>query len=777
MVESINKEDIIKYWKFLNHKNQTEIRAIRPRWFECEPKARVKSIFISNAKQLVEEIEKLNGEYNIYIGINERKDRGTGDADVEFITNIGHDIDAHGTGDDGLIVAGQVAMKIIDSCKENGFKEPLIVNSGHGYWVIHHIPPIKNTEENAKKIREFGLRIKKKHEVEFINFDTAVYNPSRIARVAGTINVSEKDNPAMGLLMNNPSGEEDEKLRDAILEIELPKYTPNPLSTNNPSICSFMDYCLTHEIPKGERHRVISRNMAIYISDHPARELLKEQYTKIQGGSEGELDNWLKGIDEKGKDAFPFSIGELVNFTKKYKIPFNWKTTPEYKQFIQEKNAEKNLGAEIEKEKEAVRLNKAIKFFLDKKHLAEQFIKIQPLYYDAAKLWWIWNFNIKCWELCDETDIMNYISENSEADTISSTEKNEILEALKQVSRKNKPLPIPLTWIQFKNFIYDILTGEKIEVSNKYFVTNPIPWEIGELDTTPKMDEIFEQWVGAKNVRTLYEIIAYCLLNGYPIHRIFCFIGAGLNGKSKYLELLRKFVGDNNCCSTELDVLIASRFEVTRLHKKLVCQMGETNFGELSKTSLLKKLSGGDLIGFEYKNKNPFEDINKAKIIISTNNLPSTTDKTIGFYRRWMIIDFPNTFSEKKDILQDIPDWEYENLCLKSCKILKEVLNVREFTNEGTIEERMQKYEERSNFLQEFINTFTREDFNGFITKADFYKKFNGWCKENRHREMSETSVGLSMKKLGISEGRKHFDWLYDGKGGQARIWESISWK
>jgi len=52
-----------------------------------------------------------------------------------------------------------------------------------------------------------------------------------------------------------------------------------------------------------------------------------------------------------------------------------------------------------------------------------------------------------------------------------------------------------------------------------------------------------------------------------------------------------------NVCSTELDSLISSRFEVTRLHKKLVCLMGETNFGEIRKTSILKKLTGKDIIG------------------------------------------------------------------------------------------------------------------------------------------------------------------------------------
>lgn len=205
--------------------------------------------------------------------------------------------------------------------------------------------------------------------------------------------------------------------------------------------------------------------------------------------------------------------------------------------------------------------------------------------------------------------------------------------------------------------------------------------------------------------------------------------------------------------------------------------MGETNFNEMSKTSLLKKLSGGDLIGFEYKNKNPFEEKNYAKIIIATNNLPSTTDKTIGFYRRWMIIDFPNRFSEKKDILMEIPDEEYNSLALRCCVTLKDLLKKRAFTNEGSIEERIEKYESKSNFLEKFLENFTVGSGDGYITKADFYKRFISWCKENRHREMADNSVGIAMKKIGIESGRKHFDWLYDGKGGQARIWKGIKWK
>lgn len=411
---------------------------------------------------------------------------------------------------------------------------------------------------------------------------------------------------------------------------------------------------------------------------------------------------------------------------------------------------------------------------MNKKQIAREILRVQPIYYDSAKNWWLWIYPKWKWQRVDETDILNAVDSATLINTINKTERTEIIEALKQVCRLNEPMQVNPTCIQFKDTIFDIKTGERFKASHEFFVTNPIPYELHEenFEQTPVMDKIFTEWVGEENVKKLYEIIAYCMLPDYPIHRIFCFIGSGMNGKSKYLELLRKFIGQENCCSTELDTLCTSRFEVTRLHKKLVCQMGETNFGEMNKTSMLKKLSGGDLIGFEYKGKDCFEDKNYAKLIIATNNLPSTTDKTIGFYRRWMIIDFPNQFSEAKDILAEIPEEEYNALASKCCFILKELLDRRAFTNEGSVEERMKKYEDHSNPLEKFIKENIEEDVDGYIWKFEFEEKLNAWCKDNRFREMSDVAIGKKMKEMGVNQRL-----IMNAEAGkQWRAWTGIKW-
>jgi P4 family phage/plasmid primase-like protien len=430
------------------------------------------------------------------------------------------------------------------------------------------------------------------------------------------------------------------------------------------------------------------------------------------------------------------------------------------------------------KEEEKSKFSEASKVF-SLKGQSEIFNEIQPVFYDKSGLWWLWNDNIKCWELSDEVDILNMIQKNTGKDVITSKNRQEIINALKQEGRLNIPKSIKKTWIQFKDTIVDVENGEEFKASPEYFVTNPIPWNLHEdrFVNTPIMDRIFEEWVGKEHIKTLYEIMAYVLLPSYPIHRLFCLIGSGMNGKSCFLNLIRKFIGEKNITSTELDTLLSSRFEVTRLYKKLVCIMGETNFSEMNKTSIIKKLTGQDIIGFEYKNKTPFEDINYSKILIATNNLPTTTDKTIGFYRRWLILDFPNQFNEKKDILNDIPEEEYRSLAVKCLGILKELLEKREFTNEGTIEQRQKKYDDHSDPLEKFMKEYTYEDVDGFIWKYEFEKKLNEWCKENRFRQMSEVVIGKKMKEKNVLQEYKQTNWLVDGIQKRYRAWIGVKWK
>jgi len=385
----------------------------------------------------------------------------------------------------------------------------------------------------------------------------------------------------------------------------------------------------------------------------------------------------------------------------------------------------------------------------------KNFIKEQPMFYDRGNIWWMWNKEDTCWEMSDEVDILNRIR-LANHDTVSSKEKAELINALKQVGRENAPEEVTKNWIQFKDKIIDVETGEIFSASPKYFITNPIPFSIGESEDTPTLDKYFKEWVVKEGlqdesyVNTLYEIIAYSCMKKQFLQRMFAFVGSGSNGKGVFLSILKTLLGKKNVCSTELRVLANNQFESSGLYKKQACFMGEVNAEDMENTNLIKKLSGEDDIRYCFKGKTPFTEASSTTCFMNTNAMPNTPDKSKGFYRRFLIIDFPHEFPVGRDIISEIPSEEFENLAKKCVRLCKELLENSKFTNEGTIDERIKKYEDRSNPIIRFIDDYCNEDLENFMILKEFVNNLNNYLKENRLRIVSVKYVAKKLREEGF---------------------------
>lgn len=387
---------------------------------------------------------------------------------------------------------------------------------------------------------------------------------------------------------------------------------------------------------------------------------------------------------------------------------------------------------------------------LDFLNIAEEFLKTNPVHYDQAKMWWAWKNNK--WEIIDDVDILNLVNDALQLQGITnSTIKTQLLDSLKMKARLQEPKKPKKEWIQFGDTIIDIKNKETFTATPKYFFTNPIPHNIGETTETPVMDKLFNEWVGPINSKALYELIAYCCYQSYPIQLLFCLWGNGRNGKSQYMQILQHFIGKENTTSTELDILTTRTFEPFKLFKKLVCTIGETNFGMLSNSSIIKKLTGGDLIGFEKKGKDPFDDYSYAKIIISSNSLPTTEDTSDGFYRRWMIIGFENEFEESgQEVWKQIPESEYASLSKKITMMLPELLKGGRFTGQGTIQERKDRYISVSNPLSLFIKEHCKVDPDAMVLYSQLYAEYVRYLAKHKRRRVKMKEFKAALEDEGF---------------------------
>jgi len=493
-------------------------------------------------------------------------------------------------------------------------------------------------------------------------------------------------------------------------------------------------------------------------------------------------------MTEQSKKSKCYFIEELDNdFYKIENVENGLSTIISMKSVIDRTNAIgliKNIGFEKEvfekiwneimryrQKLETFNINAAMRTFTDYLEMANEFVKRQPIFYTQQKLWWLWDFENYSWKQVDETDLLNKMQQATNGLHLCKPQvKAEIINALKMKGRLNVPNPAKNSWIQFKNKIIDIKTNEEFEVSPRFFVTNSIPWKLGSSENTPTIDKLFHDWVEEKYVRTLYEIIAFSMLPYYALHRVFCLNGEGRNGKSTFLKLLTNFLGSSNVCSSDFDTLVNRPFEAAKLYKKLVCIMGEINSSIFRRTSLFKKLTGEDMIGFEFKGKDSFDDKNYAKLIIATNKLPESTDKTIGFFSRWLIIDFNNIFTENPHLLDIVPNEEYENLAFKSIKILKEVLSKGKFTNEGDLTERELRYEERATPFKDFIKKRCEiSDANAKVPFWEIYEEYCDYLNMRNFRTVSKRELSNLLKNRGYEIKREHYT-KNDGSDSTMRI-------
>lgn len=381
--------------------------------------------------------------------------------------------------------------------------------------------------------------------------------------------------------------------------------------------------------------------------------------------------------------------------------------------------------------------------------MVQELQKIIPIHFDESRNFWAWQPIEKYYKRIDKTDIINRTSKETGEYVVDSTMYAEVIRAAEITGRDRQLKEVNKNWVHCKDYVFDISTKNQFEATPEYFYPAPIPHKIGLDEATPTIDKLFKDWMG-EDATKLYEICAYCLIDAYPIHRMFILFGRGRNGKGQFLNFLERFIGEENTISTDLELLCESRFESSKLYKKKLATIGETDFNAIKNTGKLKMLTGDDKIGGEFKGKELFNFHNTAKIVIASNGLPESMDKSDGFNSRCVILEFKNQFDEGKSIIESIPEIEYENMLLKCLNMLPRLLERGRFTNEGTIEEKAQKYEKLSNPFPVFKEKELIEDINADCPVWVIKELYEAYCVKNGYRKLGNREFTQQLKKEGF---------------------------
>lgn len=348
--------------------------------------------------------------------------------------------------------------------------------------------------------------------------------------------------------------------------------------------------------------------------------------------------------------------------------------------------------------------------------------------------------------------------------------------------------------IPVKNGILNVVTLklDKFNPNKIFFAKLPVEYKAGAKCIL--IDKFLSDILRDKeDIIVAEEIAGYGLYKENFLESAVMLSAAGRNGKGKYIVLLKKLYGEKNVCSITLGRLNEESFSLSEMFGKLANLAGDFTTNVIKDTGIIKSIVGRDMIGAKRKFLRDIFFVPYTKQIFACNELPKVYDQTLGFWSKWILLDFPYTFIDKEeydklpedqkngfkvkdpDIIERITtDEEMSGFLNKALEGLHRLLKNKRFSTTKGVKEVKDEWIRKSDSCMAFCMDCLEEDTNGIITTNEVKKRFSKYCRDNRVRGASEMTIGITLDKM--FSVIKLFPTNFGNNTGEY-AWQGIKWK
>lgn len=336
--------------------------------------------------------------------------------------------------------------------------------------------------------------------------------------------------------------------------------------------------------------------------------------------------------------------------------------------------------------------------------------------------------------------------------TLSRAKRNEVYEYIKLLVFDDNT-PAPANYIAFNNGIYDIDSNSLLQFSPDILITNKIPYDYNPNAYFELLDKTLDKLAcNDSSIRvSLEEMAGYTMYRRNELRKAFILIGDKANGKSTYLAIIQKMLGEDNVSALDLKEL-CERFKPAELYRKLANIGDDIADDFIPDTAIFKKLVSGDRITAERKGQDPFTFNNYSKMIFSANNMPRVKDKTGAVISRLIILPFKATFTKEdpdyrpfiKYELQEKESIEY--MIKLGIDALKKVLERKEFTLGDQAKKQLEEYDELNNPIITFYAEYDADNMRREPINV-IYSSYKEFCLVNNFTPISRIEFSRQTTK------------------------------
>lgn len=365
----------------------------------------------------------------------------------------------------------------------------------------------------------------------------------------------------------------------------------------------------------------------------------------------------------------------------------------------------------------------------------------------------------------------------------------EVLEIVKDsLYRKDQIVNVNPKLINIKNGLLDVETFELLPHTPELIYTYQINANYNPSATCPNFEQFLKEILVKEDtlepdyqlIRLIQQFMGYCLYLKIPFHECVMFYGSGRNGKSTLVfvvsELFKKLTSQ-----VHFEDIGEDRFATSDMAGKLVNISAEFSANAKLSDGHIKGIISGDEQRAQRKHQPAFDFRPFAKHIITTNNLPRSKDKSLGFFSRFMIIPFHRIFLKEKEIKTLSADEPKDNYAVRDAYLeeklkneldgiliwtiygLKDLLKSGGFCHSDQVQKFREIFKVRCASVESFMDE--KVDTSDSSKKVEFqalYRAYISYCKE--YKIPPETNKGFSplLRNLGyeIDAGGKNIKYV-----------------
>jgi len=273
-------------------------------------------------------------------------------------------------------------------------------------------------------------------------------------------------------------------------------------------------------------------------------------------------------------------------------------------------------------------------------------------------------------------------------------------------------------------------------------------------------------------VETLQEYAGYALMHWrLPHHKALFLVGPTASGKSTFLDAIRAMLGEDATASLTPQQMTSERFGGAELYGKMANIRNDIPASMIEDTGQFKEITAGDPIKAEEKYQDPFMFEPTAKHMFSANELPDAQTDDEAFYRRILLLAFPQTVPRgerdpKLDakLATELPG--ILNWCLDG---LQRLLRQGRFTMDRTPAETQRTWEKWGNSVSRFEQACLA-DGNESIPKSEIHQAYIAFCEDEGIPTETQHKMTRELKLEGYQDGQARVN------GRKTRVFMNIEW-